>query len=164
MAFSQSTADLLLSLEKIVQANLEEGWAAEPRAARLALLVREELGRWTQTTYPGSTLEGAALDPGSRRRLSLKIHSAPVTHRVEVWGLACGDEAEGAAPKGEHVSHSWVVLAHLGGSCRHLEARAAQLAAAGLRKMEALETPALSLSLWTGAAAPDGCPACLARA
>ena len=163
MAFRQSTAELLETLEKIVQANLEEGWVAEPPAARLALLVREELGRWTQATYPGSALEGSALDPGSRRRLGLRIHSAPVTHRVEVWGLACGDEAEAAVPKGDHIAHSWVVLAHLGGPCRNLESRAAQLAGAGLKRMEARETPKLSLSLWTGAAAPDGCPACLGK-
>lgn len=163
MAFRQSTSELLQTLEKIVRADLEDGWAAEPPAARLALLVREELGRWTRATYPGSTLEGAALDPGSRRRLSLTIHSAPVSHRVEVWGLACGDEAEAAVPKGEHVAHSWVVLAHLGAPCRRLEDRAAQLSAAGLKRMESRESTGLSLSLWTGAAAPDGCPACLGK-
>ncbi len=163
MAFRQSTSELLQTLEEIVRADLEDGWVAEPPAARLALLVREELGRWTQANYPGSTLEGAALDPGSRRRLSLKIHSAPVTHRVEVWGLACGDEAEAAVPRGEHVSHSWVVLAHLGAPCPHLEARSAQLAAAGLKRMESRESAGLSLSLWTGASAPDGCPACLGK-
>ncbi len=163
MAFRQSTSELLASLEKLVQANLEDGWVAEPPAARLALLVREELGRWTQANYPGSSMEGAALDPGSRRRLSLDIHSAPVTHRVEVWGLACGDEAEAAVPKSGHISHSWVVLAHLGGPCPRLDARAAQLSAAGLKRMEVRETPKLSLSLWTGASAPDGCPACLGK-
>jgi hypothetical protein len=163
MAFTGSTADLLRRLEETVSKNLEEGWVAEPPAARLALLIREELGRWTQAMYPGSSLEGTAIDPDSRRRLSLAIHSPPVTHRVEVWGLACGDEREGTVSSGEHVAHSWVVLAHLGGPCAHHDANAAKLASAGLRRVEARETPRLSLSLWMGAAAPDGCPACQAR-
>ena len=164
MAFTASTAGLLERIEKHVAENLGKNWAVEPPAARAALLVREELGRWTQSTYPGAALEGSALDPGSRRRLGLKIHSAPVTHRVEVWGMACGDEAEPAVPKGEHLGHSWVVLAHVGAPCRHLEARAAKLAAAGLKRMEIRENPALSISVWTGASAPDGCPDCRASA
>jgi hypothetical protein len=162
MAFTASTSGLLERVEKHVLELLEKDWAAEPPAARVALLVREELGRWTQSTYPGATLEKSALDAGSRRRLGLKIHSAPVTHRVEVWGMACGDEAEASIPKGEHLTHSWIVIAHVGASCRHLEARAAKLASAGLKKLEARETPGLSLSVWTGASAPDGCPDCRA--
>ena len=78
--------------------------------------------------------------------------------------MACGDEAEPAVPKGEHLGHSWVVLAHVGAPCRHLEARAAKLAAAGLKRMEIRENPALSISVWTGASAPDGCPDCRAGA
>lgn len=160
MAFAASTADLLGRLETFVRANLENGWVAEPPAARMALLVREELARWTQATYPGSTSEGAALDKDSRRRLSLTIHSAPVTHRVEVWGMACGDEAEKVVPAGEHIAHSWLVLAHLGEPCPHLEARSSKIAAAGLKRVDRREGAGLSLSLWMGAAAPDGCPAC----
>jgi len=160
MAFSASTSDLLTRLQQVVTRNLEDGWAAEPRAARLALLVREELKVWTQSAYPGSSCEGAALDPGSRRRLSLTIHSAPVSHRVEVWGLACGDECEPAIPAGEHVAHSWVVLAHWGETCDHLKAHARKLESAGLKPLEMRHSPPLTLSLWMGAAAPDGCPAC----
>ncbi len=163
MAFSASHAEILGRLEQAVIAHLEDGWVAEPHAARVALLVRDELRRWTQTTYPGCTAEGAALDPGSRRRLSLTIHSAPVTHRVEVWGLACGDEKEPLVPDGGHVAHSWVVVAHHGERCRNLEAREAKLKGAGLKRLDARESPRLSLSLWMGAAAPDGCPACLAQ-
>ena len=163
MAFQASTAKILGRIEQVIEESLEQGWVAEPPAARAALLVREELQRWTQTTYPGSACEGAALDPGSRRRLSLTIHSAPVSHRVEIWGLACGDERESTIPAGEHVSHSWVVLAHLGPPCRNLQASAARLEAAGLRRLDARETPKLSLSLWMGKAAPDGCPACLEK-
>jgi hypothetical protein len=162
MAFTASTSGLLERLEKHLSAHLEANWASEPPAARAALLVREELGRWTQSTYPGAALEGSALDPGSRRRLKLTIHSAPVTHRVEVWGMACGDTAEPSVPRGEHLTHSWVVLAHVGGPCSHLEARAAKLEAAGLKRMESRVTPTLSLSVWTGASAPDGCPDCRA--
>ncbi|HEX7897186.1 MAG TPA: hypothetical protein VF950_05475 [Planctomycetota bacterium] len=163
MAFQASTAELLGRLEKAVESKLEDGWAAEPPAARAALLVREELAAWTRTTYPGSACDGSALDPGSRRRLALTIHSAPVSHRVEVWGLACGDDAESVIPVGEHVAHSWVVLAHVGGPCKNLDARVAKLTAAGLRRLEERLTPRFALSLWMGAAAPDGCPACLAK-
>ena len=163
MAFQASTAELLGRLEKAVESNLDDGWAAEPPAARAALLVREELAAWTRTTYPGSACQGSALDPGSRRRLALTIHSAPVSHRVEVWGLACGDDAEARVPAGEHVSHSWVVVAHVGGPCKYLEASVAKLEAAGLRRLEERRTPRLTLSLWMGAAAPDGCPACQAK-
>src|ERR1041384_3757273 len=163
MAFTASTTDLLERIEKHVLDHLEDGWVAEPRAARLALLVREELGRWTQATYPGSALENSPLDPGSRRNLSLRIHSAPVTHRVEIWGMACGDEIETAVPKGDHIGHSWVVLAHVGPSCERVNARAAGLLRAGLARLGSRETPQLSLSLWSGSAAPDGCPACLAK-
>ncbi len=161
MAFQASTAKILGHLEQVVSENLEGGWVAEPPAARVALLVREELQRWTRATYPGSACEGSSLDPGSRRRLALAIHSAPVSHRVEIWGLACGDEREAAVPAGEHVAHSWVVLAHLGGACPNLEAHAARLSEAGLKRLDRRETPKLSLSLWMGKAAPDGCPACL---
>jgi hypothetical protein len=160
MAFSASTSELLSRLQEVVTRNLEDGWVAEPPAARLALLIREELKRWTQTAYPGSSCEGAALDPDSRRRLSLTIHSAPVTHRVEVWGLACGDDREPAVPTGEHVAHSWVVLAHLGEPCDRLKAHAQMLESAGLKPLEMRHAPPLTLSLWMGAAAPDGCPAC----
>jgi hypothetical protein len=163
MAFQASTAKILGRLEQVIGEHLEKGWAAEPAAARAALLVREELQRWTQATYPGSACEGAALDPGSRRRLSLTIHSAPVSHRVEIWGLACGDEGESAVPAGEHVAHSWVVLAHVGKPCPNLAARAAKLEGAGLRRLDLRESPTLSLSLWMGKAAPDGCPACLGK-
>lgn len=163
MAFAASTSQLLGRLAQVIETHLDDGWVAETTAARIALLVREELARWTQTTYPGSTSEGAALDPDSRRRLSLTIHSAPVTHRVEIWGLACGDEREADVPSGEHIAHSWVVLAHLGSPCPNLEACRAKIQSAGLRKVDERQGPRLSLSLWMGAAAPDGCPACLAR-
>jgi hypothetical protein len=163
MAFAASTSQLLGRLEKTIESGLDDGWVMEPPAARLALLVREELARWTQSTYPGSSCEGAALDPGSRRRLSLTIHSAPVSHRVEVWGMACGDEDEARVPAGEHIAHSWVVVAHAGKPCAHLEARLGRIAQAGLRRVDARESPRLSLSLWMGAAAPDGCPACVSK-
>lgn len=163
MAFRADTAELLSRIEMAVEAKLDDGWAAEPPAARAALLVREELTAWTRTNYPGSACEGGALDPGSRRRLALTIHSAPVSHRVEIWGLACGDDAEARPPAGEHIAHSWVVLAHVGGPCVNFKARAAQLEAAGLRRLEERSSPRLSLSLYMGAAAPDGCPACLAK-
>ena len=164
MAFQASTADLLARLEKAVETQIDDGWAVEPPAARAALLVREELAAWTRATYPGSAFDGAALDPGSRRRLALTIHSAPVSHRVEVWGLACGDDREGDVPQGEHVSHSWVVVAHVGGPCRNLEASVSKLANAGLKRLDERRTPRFSLSLWMGVAAPDGCPACSGKA
>ncbi|HXX94166.1 MAG TPA: hypothetical protein VEN81_11070 [Planctomycetota bacterium] len=162
MAFTASTSGLLERLEKHVAGHLEANWVSEPAAARAALLVREELGRWTRSTYPGATLDNSALDPGSRRRLALRIHSAPVTHRVEIWGMACGDPSESSVPKGEHLGHSWIVLAHVGGPCPHLEARAASLGNLGLKRLESRSTPALTLSIWTGASAPDGCPDCRA--
>jgi hypothetical protein len=163
MAFRADPAELLTRVEKTVEAKLDDGWAAEPPAARAALLVREELAAWTQANYPGSACDGAALDPGSRRRLALTIHSAPVSHRVEVWGLACGDEAEARLPAGEHIAHSWVVVAHVGGPCPNLQASLGKLADAGLKRLGERSTPRLTLSLWMGAAAPDGCPACLAK-
>jgi hypothetical protein len=157
MAFTASTAGLLEQVEKFVAAHLEANWAAEPGAARLALLVREELRRWTQSRFPGSTCEGAALDPGSRRRLSLTIHSAPVTHRVEVWGLTKDDAA--TAPD-VHTAHSWVVLAGAAGPGTAFQSAADQLAKAGLKRIEQRDGASFSLGLWMGSTAPDGCPEC----
>ena len=163
MVFRASTSDLLGRLAGVIRENLEKGWVAEPPAARAALLIREELARWTQATYPGSSCEPASLAPDSRRHLSLTIHSAPVTHRVEVWGLACGDERESRIPSSDHIAHSWVVVAHLGDACANHKAHADRISGAGLRRIELKETPGLTLSLWMGAAAPDGCPACLSK-
>lgn len=163
MAFQGSTGKLLREIESAVDAGLDDGWVAEPPAARAALLVREALRRWTQDRYPGSTLEGGAIVPDSRRHLVLTIHSAPVSHRVEVWGLACDDEREPHTPDSGHVPHSWVVLAHLGPPCERMAGCAARLERAGLRKLDQRESGRLALSLWMGAAAPDGCPACLGK-
>ncbi len=157
MAFTASPTGLLERIEKFVTAHLEANWVAEPLPARLALLVREELRRWTQSSYPGAACEGASLEPDSRRRLSLTIHSAPVTHRVEIWGLA---PAEAPRPVSGHVAHSWVVVAGEGGPGPSLDAAAAQLSKAGLKRLEQRDGPRFSLSLWMGAAAPDGCPEC----
>ena len=157
MAFTASTNGLLERLEKFAAAHLEANWAAEPKPARLALLVREELRRWTQASYPGASCDGTALDPGSRRRLSLTIHSAPASHRVEVWGLGRGD----APPAlGRHTAHSWVVLAGEDGPGSAVESASAELKKAGLRQLERRDSAAFSLSLWMGAGAPDGCPEC----
>lgn len=154
MAFTASPTGLLERLEKFAFAHIDTNWVAEPRPARLALLVREELRRWTLTTYPGATCDGDALDPGSRRRLSLTIHSAPASHRVEVWGL---DPRDDVRPLGGHTAHSWVVLAGEQGPA------AEQLQKAGLKQVERRDSPAFSLSLWMGATAPDGCPECLGK-
>lgn len=158
MAFNVSPAGILQRLEDFVGGRLEDNWAAEPPAARAALLVREALGRWTSEQYPGSTNQGAALDPDSRRRLSLLIHSAPVTHRVEVWGLAEGDEADRATSP--HTAHSWVVVVRAGGAAPSLDASGATLAAAGLKKVAERSGARVALSLWQGSGAPDGCPDC----
>jgi len=160
MAFTASTTGLLERVERFVAAHLDRNWAAEPRPARLALLIREELQRWTLSNYPSATCEGAALDPGSRRRLSLTIHSAPVTHRVEVWGLDDVDPPQGL---GRHSAHSWVVLAgdHPPGSV--YASAADQLRMAGLREVDRRDGSGFTLSLWTGAIAPDGCPECLGK-
>jgi len=160
MAFTASTTGLLERVEKFVASHLDVNWAAEPRAARLALLVREELRRWTQSSYPGATCEGSALDPESRRRLSLTIHSAPVSHRVEVWGLLKDDPIRAVSG---HTVHSWVVLAGDGGPGSAFEKAAEQLTKAGLKRVDQREGPTFSLSLWMGAGAPDGCPECLGR-
>jgi len=160
MAFTSSTTGLLERVEKFVAGHLDANWVVEPRPARLALLVREELRRWTQSSYPGASCEGAALDRGSRRRLLLTIHSAPVTHRVEVWGLAKGDAAK---PVSGHTTHSWVLLAGDGGAGSAIEAAGEQLSKAGLKKVDQRDGPTFSLSLWMGAAAPDGCPECLGK-
>jgi hypothetical protein len=160
MAFTASTTGLLERVEKFVAGRLDSNWAAEPKAARLALLVREELRHWTQSSYPGSSCEGSALDPGSRRRLSLTIHSAPVSHRVEVWGLAREDAVNAVSG---HTTHSWVVLAGEGGSGSALEKASAELAKAGLKRVDQRDGPTFSLSLWMGATAPDGCPECLGK-
>jgi hypothetical protein len=164
MAFTGSTTDLLRSLEEAIGAGLDEGWAAEPPAARAALLAREALERWTRATYPGAALEGRALEPDSRRRLSLAIHSAPVTHRVEIWGLACGDAQEGVVSSDAHVAHSWVLLVHLGPPCPRLAGGERRLAELGLRRVDARQGERITLTLWMGAAAPDGCAACRADA
>jgi len=160
MAFTASTNGLLERLEKFAAAHLDTNWVSEPKPARLALLVREELRRWTQSSYPGVSCEGAALDPGSRHRLCLTIHSPPVSHRVEVWGLA-----RTATPQslGRHTAHSWVVLAGEDGAGSAVESVAGQLQKAGLRQVDRRDSAAFSLSLWMGAAAPDGCPECLGR-
>jgi hypothetical protein len=160
MAFTASTNGLLERIEKFVAAHLDANWAAEPMPARLALLVREELRRWTLSSYPGSSCDGSALDPGSRRRLCLGIHSAPVSHRVEVWGLS-RDEA--TTTPSAHTAHSWVVLAGPGAGGSALEAASAQLTEAGLKRVDQRDGPSFSLSLWMGATAPDGCPECLGK-
>ena len=160
MAFTASPAELLQRLEDFVGPQLGTNWAAEPPAARAALLVREALGRWTSEQYPGSTSQGSALDPDSRRRLSLVIHSAPVTHRLEVWGLAEGDESPKAPTP--HTPHSWVVLVRAGSGAPSLEIPGAMLAAAGLKKVAERSGGRVALSLWQGSGAPDGCPDCQA--
>ncbi len=160
MAFTASTTGLLERVEKFAAAHLDANWVAEPNPARLALLVREELRRWTLSSYPGSACEGAALDRGSRRRLSLMIHSAPVSHRVEVWGLAKG---EPVPPIGAHTAHSWVVIAGEAGAGSAFDGAAAELAKAGLKKVDQRNGAAFSLSLWMGSTAPDGCPECLGK-
>lgn len=160
MAFTASTNGLLERLEKFAAAHLDTNWVAEPKPARLALLVREELRRWTQSSYPGVSCEGAALDPGSRRRLSLTIHSPPVSHRVEVWGL---ERTDAPQPLGRHTAHSWVVLAGEDGPGSTIESVAGQLQQAGLRRVDRRDSAGFSLSLWMGSAAPDGCPECLGR-
>jgi hypothetical protein len=162
MAFSASPAQILERLERVVEADLDRNWAAEPLSARAALLTREELDRWTRDAYPGCSSEGAALDPGSRRRLSLLIHSAPVSHRVEVWGSADGDEAPPAVSG--HTSHSWVVVAHVGQAGRALDAAGSRLEAAGLKRVAERRSGRLAFALWMGSAAPDGCPDCLGKA
>ena len=158
MAFTESTTGLLDRLEKFVAGHLESNWVSEPRPARLALLVREELRRWTLTSYPGATCDGAALGADSRRRLSLLIHSAPVSHRVEIWGLA---KDEVVKPVSGHTTHSWVVVAGESGAA--FEAASGQLSKAGLKKVDQRNGAEFSLSLWMGAAAPDGCPECLGK-
>jgi hypothetical protein len=158
MAFTTSTTGLLERVEKFVASHLDANWAAEPKAARLALLVREELRRWTQSSYPGSSCEGTALDPGSRRRLSLTIHSAPVSHRVEVWGMLKDDPVRAVSG---HTIHSWVVLAGETGAGSALEKASEELAKAGLKRVDQRDGPTFSLSLWMGAGAPEGCPECL---
>lgn len=163
MAFASSTNEILARLAEAVETNLATGWVAEPPAARLALLIREELAQWTRRTYPGSTCDLGTLEADSRRHLTLTIHSAPVTHRVEIWGMACGDEREGCLPAGAHLGHSWVVLAHLGNSCKNADAASEKIASFGLRQAERRQSARLSLSLWMGNAAPDGCPACLSQ-
>jgi hypothetical protein len=163
MAFQASTAQILSRIEAAVEAKLDDRWVAEPPAARAALLVREALADWTRSTYPGSACEGGSLDPDSRRRLSLVIHSAPVSHRVEIRGLACGDAREAELAPDGHAAHSWVVLAHVGPPCPRLEESARRLAQAGLKRLEERCTSRLALSVWMGAAAPDGCPACLGK-
>jgi hypothetical protein len=160
MAFTASTTGLLERIEKFVAGHLDANWVSEPNPARLALLVREELRRWTQSSYPGATCDGAALDRNSRRRLSLTIYSAPVTHRVEVWGLA---KDEAVKPVSGHTTHSWVVVAGEAGAGSAFEAATTQLSKAGLKKVEQRDGPAFSLSLWMGATAPDGCPECLGK-
>lgn len=155
MAFTASINGLLERVEKFVAAHLDKNWVSEPRPARLALLVREELRRWTLSSYPGAICDGAALDAGSRKRLSLTIFSAPVSHRVEVWGLGSSQEAPPPTP---HTAHSWVVLVGDDGG------KAAEpLGKAGLKQVDRREGAGFSLSLWMGATAPDGCPECLGR-
>lgn len=160
MAFTSSTTGLLERVEQFVTGHLEANWAAEPRPARLALLVREELRRWTQSRYPGAICEGASLDPDSRRRLSLTIHSAPVTHRVEIWGLA--DVQPPQAP-GPHTRHSWVLLADDRASDAAFARISGQLQDAGLKQVDRRDGPRFSLTLWMGSTAPDGCAECLGR-
>ena len=160
MAFTASVTGLLERVEKFVAGHLDTNWAAEPRPARLALLVREELRRWTLSSYPGASCDGAALDPQSRRRLSLTIHSAPVTHRVEIWGLA---EGEPVAAPSAHSAHSWVLLAGDGGAGKALDEACGRLEKAGLKRLDRRDGPTFSLSLWMGSTAPDGCPECLGK-
>jgi hypothetical protein len=162
MAFTASSGKLLEVLEAYVATRLEDNWAAEPPAARAALLAREELRRFAAVTYPGSTSEGSALDPGSRRRLSLVIHSAPASHRVEIWGLGPDDDLAGAAAT-PHTPHSWVLVARAGGAGPAVDAVGDRLSSAGLRKVSERSGPRVALALWQGSGAPDGCPDCQKR-
>ena len=162
MAFTASAPGLLERVEKFVAAHLDDRWVAEPKPARLALLVREELRRWTLSTYPGASCDGAALRPDSRRRLSLTIHSAPVSHRVEVWGL--GDVYPPQA-LGRHTPHSWVVLAGDHAS-RHTPYRSVSEQLRGGRTQaggEPQRDRILPEPLDGGDSAPDGCPECLGK-
>jgi hypothetical protein len=104
------------------------------------------------------------LEPDSRRLLGITIHSPPTTHRVEIWGLACGDDREARPAPLDHTAHSWVMVAHLGGSCPNHDAHLAKLRDAGLKMMNERRSDGVHFSLWMGAAAPGGCPACLAEA
>jgi len=160
MAFTASINGLLERVEAFVSAHVEKNWVSEPKHARLALLVREDLRRWTLSNYPGAICDGAALDAGSRQRLSLTIHSAPVSHRVEVWGLA---RTEASPPPTAHTAHSWVILVGEEGPGSALEKAAEPLGRAGLKRVDRRDSPGFSLSLWMGATAPDGCPECLGK-
>jgi hypothetical protein len=160
MAFTATTTGLLERVEKFVAGHLETNWVAEPRPARLALLVREELRRWTLSSYPGSTCEGSALQRGSRRRLSLTIHSAPVSHRVEIWGLADSSPPDGLGP---HTPHSWVLLAGSHEPTTSFTWLTDELKKAGLKQVDRRDGSGFSLSLWMGVAAPHGCPECLGK-
>lgn len=159
MVLSISTADILGRLSKVLEKGIDDGWVLEPPASRLALMAREVLERWTETAYPGSSCQAGAVENDSRRGLSLTIHAAPTTHRVEIWGLACGDEREKKVSFTSHAPHSWVILAHQGPGCAAFKKHAEALEAFGLKRVDHREGK-VTLSLWRGSTAPDGCPDC----
>ena len=159
MVLSISTRELLERLSKVLELKLDNGWVMEPPAARMALVAREELERWTETAFPGSSCQADAIEKDSRRGLSLTIHAAPTSHRVEIWGMACDDDREGDVALTGHTAHSWVVLAHKGPACDNAKSHAAKLEAAGLKKVDSQDGTVM-LSLWKGSTAPDGCPDC----
>ena len=66
MAFTASINGLLERVESFVTAHLDKNWVSEPKPARLALLVREELRRWTLSNYPGAICDGAVATSGLR--------------------------------------------------------------------------------------------------
>ena len=159
MAFTASINGLLERVEAFVAAHLDKNWVSEPRARPPRPPGARRTPALDALHYPGAICDGAALDAGSRRRLSLTIHSAPVSHRVEVWGL--GRTGRPCRPRPTRP-----FLGRPRGRGQHrsaLEKAAEPLSQAGLKRVDRRDSAGFSLSLWMGATAPDSCPECLGK-
>ena len=153
MALDASPSDVLAALVKSVSAGMAGKWVATPVPERLAILAREEVIRFVRETFPAAAIEKE--DAPTMRHLAVRVFTPRDCHRVEVVGAECG----GAVEAGPLAEYSWVLVAHAcGGSCG-LGARA--LEASGLRKIQEIAQPSVTLALWMGPRAPEGCPACL---
>jgi hypothetical protein len=81
---------------------------------------------------------------------------------VETWGVPCEAPPVGTAPDALS-GYSWILLAHQcgdEGECPRLAQWESCLRAHELKRVEYCLRDRLSLSLWMGTHAPEGCPSC----
>lgn len=156
-----------LSVLSLVADRVAEGigghWAGAPIPGRLVVTAKEAVVNWARATFPGAVLEDESPSGWPLTQLAIRIFTPSSCHRMEIRGLDCAtpawrDRIEPSSLK------SWILVGH---ACErsdrcsrmsrcetHLSCHRCRLAGRETRK-------ALTLSLWAGPQAPDGCAACL---